>query len=889
MAAIRPVVFVFQEFATLTVTPTTPDLNCLVVGPAYHIQDYYTPGTTDYEDKDDILLSSVYGSFEAAVGTALPTGDDVIVATNPPNNITGAVLDGDSVVVYFDEARVVITSGVLGTTSASTPSTFIVDDVVDFTTGNDKVLPGDRVILKESSGGTNKIVRTVYAVDGIKTLRFTEDIPATGWTPGGAHLWRIERQVNDAIIDASFYDVNGNAIHINGSITLTVSGQGAKFVSYAKAYVQYRSLRQDLQELNTVASTDEITANIGRLDERNPLAVGVFVARQNTTTPVQYVGVPTDDLVGYTAIRDDIASRTDIYAIVPLTDDPLVIAMWNTDCVGLALPDEVHGRPQKFRVVIGTGTLPLVKNITDPAIAGEAVVETGSAPTTSSRLIIPGATLVVNAVVPGDILTISEDDAGSGTPTTFSLNGNYTVSAVISETVVDIVGTFTGVRTLDTGAKFAVTGPGGSPVRRAASTATSAASTVATINKLTIPGATLVANNVIPGDILTVALDAAGTPADPVLNGTYTIAQVLSDTELQIDGAFKGKAKTLDVLATYGIASPTGAVRRTAAVGTSAGTTATCPDLYLILKDLTATFITSGVIPTDRIQIPVNPSSTDFTNVVSYVVEEVLSNNRLLVVNDGPNTSTLETELPHGVKRIGGALVDIDALHYQVVRTLSKDGQATQLVALAQSFNSRRTVLAWPDVVDVGGVVNGSGQPGYYLACAIGGMTAGLPSHQGFTYLGIAGISRIYHSNTYFSDSQLTDISNGGWYVFAQQTPTTLPYTIHQLTTDPSTLESGEFSVVKNYDFVSLFFTDILSVFLGTYNVNNDTLTLIRQALEIGGETLLLRTYAKIGSPLTAFSIIDLGVSPIYGDRVVTHLSIGLPKPLNNIELHLVA
>ncbi len=135
----------------------------------------------------------------------------------------------------------------------------------------------------------------------------------------------------------------------------------------------------------------------------------------------------------------------------------------------------------------------------------------------------------------------------------------------------------------------------------------------------------------------------------------------------------------------------------------------------------------------------------------------------------------------------------------------------------------------------------------------------------------------------------MTDISNGGWFVFAQQTTTSLPYSIHQLTTDVSTLESGEYSVVKNFDFVALFFVDILQQFLGIYNVTQDTLTYLQGALNTGGEALKLRTVAKIGAPLTSFAINDLGISPVSGDRVVTHLAIGLPKPLNVVELHLVA
>ena len=115
------------------------------------------------------------------------------------------------------------------------------------------------------------------------------------------------------------------------------------------------------------------------------------------------------------------------------------------------------------------------------------------------------------------------------------------------------------------------------------------------------------------------------------------------------------------------------------------------------------------------------------------------------------------------------------------------------------------------------------------------------------------------------------------------------PYSLHQLTTDPSTLESGEYSVVKNFDFVALFFVNILDVFLGVYNVTPEALLFLRAALNAGGETLRQRVFAKIGAPLTSFQINDLTVSPTSGDRVVTHLGIGLPKPLNVIELHLVA
>jgi hypothetical protein len=462
--------------------------------------------------------------------------------------------------------------------------------------------------------------------------------------------------------------------------------------------------------------------------------------------------------------------------------------MWNTDCVGLALPDETRGRPQKFRVVIGSGTLPVTKSLVDPKTGGKTAMLTSSAPVGTFKITVTGATFMTEGVVPGDILVIASDTAVGGTAN----NGSFTISAVISETVLEVDSAFPSAKSFE--------------------------------------------------------------PDTGVTKATFTIG-----------------------------------TKRPTATATAA-VTAAKSDLFLTFQDDTGTFLSSNLQAGDLLQLPAD-FGTNFSHpLITFVIASVLSENRLLIANHGRDTSTTQNELPHGVKRTGGALVPTDGtLHYQIARTLTKDGQVTALVALAQSFRSRRTILVWPDIIDVAGVVDGTSQPGYYLSCAVGGMTAGLPPHQGFTFLGIAGVNRVYHSNTYFNDIQLTDLSNGGWYVFAQQTTSSLPYTIHQLTTDVSTLESGEFSVVKNFDFVAIFFADILQVFLGSYNVTTDTLTLIRGALEIGGETLLLRTYARIGAPLTAFQVMDLFVSPIAADRVVTHLSVGLPKPLNNIELHLVA
>lgn len=789
--AIRPVVLVYQDLATPTVTPTTPDLNCLVVGPAYHIEDYFKPGTTDYADKADIKVATPYGILEGDPSVATPVGAAYITVAEPPSNAVGGVLDGASIKIFFDNARVIIQTGT-GVTGVTT--TVLAPNVVtgpagsNWLTGNTKVIPGDRITIKD--GGVNTITRTVAAVASDTSLTVTSDVTGGVFVPGAGETYRIERRINDVSIDASFVTHTNNSVKIAGSVTLPVANQGNHIVSYADVYEQYRSLRQDLVDLDTVESQADILSKIGRIDARNPLAAGAFVALQNTTSVVQYIGVLTDDLQGHVSVRDHLSARPDVYAIIPLTTSVPIFAMWNADCVGLSLPDNVRGRPQRFRVVIGSGTLPVTKTIVQPSLTGQSVISAGTAPAALTKVVLTGvADLAAGGVIPGDQLHVT-----------------------VTSNVADIV------------------------------------------------------------------------------IGFYPIASVENVSTIEVDVAipFAG-AGTLNITAE--IVQADGVTVRIASAALVGVVTSGGDDLYLQLTDPSATFIASGVAAGDLLKIPTNPNAaiTVASVFTTVVVASVISDQRLLIVNNGQDSSLVQNELPHGVKRSGGSLVGLTTISYQILRTLSKDQQVIELIALAQSFNSKRTILVWPDKVDVAGVTGGTKQPGFYLSAAVGGMTAGLPSQQGFTNLGIAGVSQIFDSNTYFTDTQLTNLSNGGWYVFAQQTTSSLPYTVHQLTTDPSTLESGEFSVVKNFDFVSLFFVDILEDFLGQYNVTPETLVLLTGALNTGGDLLRLRTIAKIGAPLTTFSITDLGVSPTSGDRVITHVAIGLPKPLNVIELHLVA
>lgn len=163
-----------------------------------------------------------------------------------------------------------------------------------------------------------------------------------------------------------------------------------------------------------------------------------------------------------------------------------------------------------------------------------------------------------------------------------------------------------------------------------------------------------------------------------------------------------------------------------------------------------------------------------------------------------------------------------------------------------------------------------------------------MPPHHGLTNLGFAGISRLRYSSGYFSEPQLTRLSDGGWFVLQQRRPTDLPSCLHQLTTDTTAVETGELSVVRTVDFVSLFLQAIQEEYLGQYNVLPETSNEMFRALTDGIENLKSRKTAKIGAPLTDGAVTQIRRSEVQKDKYETYISAQVPGPLNNVDFHLV-
>jgi hypothetical protein len=898
----RPLVLVYQELAQQTPQTVEPELPVLVAGPAYQILDYV-------DDKADIQVAD-YGTLNAANPYTPPVANTAaIVLAAPPGIRAGAWVDPTSVGVYFDDFRVIMGSGSDGSTTSN--DNLFTSASAAFTT---TAAVGDTLIV----GST---VYTISSIVSATSVRVTTNFTSTV----GSLAYRVERQLNDTQIASAFVSLptyrSSNELTILGGITVAVNGI-QRTVAYAKVYVAYRAYRTDLQFKDSIAQHDEIETMLGKIDARNPLASHVSVAKQNAgQAPVFFFGVETDDLVGYTNFKDAISSDKEVYAIVVCNPDIAILAMLRTDNVTLADPTQAlaTGVPQKFRAGLGSEELVTTQAIVPETVTGTTEQLAGAVPPGVKTITFSGATNFLSSNVrPGDqlILTASENAA--------PIDGTYAISHINGALALEVDTAFPIAIAVAEGVNYRVFRP---------STGADVVALVDGRARLVNQGVTYYSRvaGVTPG-ARTIALVEDATTANgihsivevagvsTVINGNFASGNITQQEV--VDALTAGSGVTVpfagSVNLTATCAAPATAVSAAlAAAALSTGvagadnlaSTAVLDAIYNRLFDSTATFLTAGVLPGDIIEIPLAPNGVFATGVATrrFEVDQVLSEQRLQIANivSGSyvnNTSTVENELPHLDNRQGtGTTVTQGAIRYKLTRELTKDQQVTSLVSIAQSLDSQRAVMAWPDLVGVAGLVDGSKprnvdgsaaladpQPGTYLAAAVGGMTAGLPNHQGFTNLGIAGIDRLYHSNGYFTERQLTQISDGGWMVFVQDTPESLPYCIHQLTTDPSSLQTGEYSMVKNFDYLSRFFVATVRDFIGKWNVNEETLGFLRQALNSGIQQLKSKRVARIGAPIIDASIRSLAVSTASPDRVEVYMDLSRPVPLNTLGLHLI-
>lgn len=867
MSAVRPLVLVFQELAGFSGTADTPTLETLIMGPCYHIQDY----TTDHDDievdayGDEYADSGASGSPEGLTNV----GSQALMLSEPPNNALGAQLDHESVTIYMEEVLVELVVGAEGSFENTVPDEDLFSGDVGTSFIDDGVRPGDRLVVTTVSGET--YFKTVKEVGGYagspleaRELRVTSnfvDAENTGLT------WRVERRLGDATLPESYLEFNGNAITVLGGVELMVPVDGVDHpakVTYARLFVEYRSLRKDLAKLQNITENNLETI-LGLVDERNPLAVGVSVALENTTSSIQVYGVDADNLNGnmdrvqaYAQGAMRLESRDDVYVIVPLVRDQSIVDALHQHAIKFSAPERA-----KFRTVIANfKELPSFTTLGSSSTQG-ATEQIGADPVGIFYVtgMVAGGSYPFDAARRGDTLYVVSGPGTGSAEIEEVISGRHVYAPNLDDSFTDG----------DSGAAEFYLLRGSGPT---VTTLTDV--DVTSINEITVPAAQATEDHV--GHVIRLEDVVDNATTSPVDNSDFLIAAVD-----EVAGVYTVVGPSL-------VPGETGLTARIVATTSSVvgGVDAVVRKAFRRILDNSAGFVTSGVVPGDILQVPLPAQSegADFSDAVyEATVAEVVSENRLILV-EGSDIPATNPE--------AGQTGD---LGYRVQRSLDRDGQKEELMQVVDpqtGYNSKRLLLVWPDEVLLSNVQNNktgsrTRQPGYYLACAVGGMSAGLPPHQGFTFLGVSGFEEIYHSTRYFDEDSLTEISNSGWYVFLQDTPGSTPYCMHQLTTDTSDTRNMQFSVVRVYDYVSRFYKEILRQFIGRYNVTPQTLDVLRESLNSGTEQLKGESLPRIGAPILSASI--QSIAPLEGqrDRVEIFMDLDLPVPLNRIGLRLTA
>lgn len=751
--SLRPRVRVFQDYDEPTFPALVPDLETVIIGPAYHIVDLSTHSKSD-------LHAGSYGDSDAESGSSgvpegLPSGSETAITISElPKNILGSLLDHDSVVVFFENIWAQVEDALGDDGVVVEDENELASSSVDFTAVG--VQPGDRVVLNPETltdWDDAPLVRKVKEVKDENTLVLNGNVVGTG-SEQTSIRFRVERFIPSGQVSSDDISFDGNEVSISGGVEIN-----DLTVNSAEAFITYRALRQNLDELTTLENSSVIEDKLGVIDERNPLAVGAFVAFQNTGTQIKVFGITKDDLngasdrvTGYLEATDFLGNREDVYSLVPLTTDTSVLASLTAHAEHASHPDR-----SRFRIVLGSAELPEKKIVSSESI-GDTLEDSEV-----NVLVHDGASF--DASLEGKTITIS----GINTAT----DGEYVVEKVLSE------------------------------------------------KALYIPG-----------------LEDPGT-ADTYTEVDYTIGE---DSETNVTVVLRG--------------------------------------VFDKLNDNGAEFESDDVRVGDYVSIPSETTFEDGTDL--YTVVEILSENRVRIDPTGTHG-----ELPVNAAETEGVSTD-----YRIERVLSKGNQVEELEALAQSFSTSRLTLSWPGSVRLAGVQNNetgvaSWQPGFYLACALGGQIAGLPPHQSLTGISIAGISELQYSSTYFTDSQLDQLMEAGWNVYTQATSHTPPESLRSLTTDVSMLETMELMVVKNYDYVSTFYRDLLRNFKKGYNVLPETLEYVRVAFVGGTETLKSRDMPKIGAPVLNAELVDVRIKDGAADTLEVLARVDIPRALNSLDLYL--
>jgi hypothetical protein len=170
--------------------------------------------------------------------------------------------------------------------------------------------------------------------------------------------------------------------------------------------------------------------------------------------------------------------------------------------------------------------------------------------------------------------------------------------------------------------------------------------------------------------------------------------------------------------------------------------------------------------------------------------------------------------------------------------------------------------------------------PGYIASAAIAGMIAGQPAEQPFTNVTVAGLSRIKYSTDTFTESDLNTMAEGGNYILVQKSPSSPIYCRHQLTTDMTSVERRELSILKSLDYVAKFIRSGLEGYIGKNNISANFIKLLNMTVQ--AQILFLVREEKI----IDIKVVSIEQDEANPDTINVVLNVLVKYPVNYIKIY---
>lgn len=942
MAYRRPAIEVIQQFQQAAAALALPSLPAVVVGPAYEIKDNVNVGVYDADTVDTSSYSYVGASATSIIDTAAdPTEDaDLTVFKGVQVTLRNAYLLQEP----SSGAATTRTTGGMATTNVFSDATtgafasFALDptgatkyyvEVIDGP-GLNAADKGKKLIIEKTSDNALKVAG-----------EWVTGLPVAGVT------YRVLKFSSTEVIDRADYAAKGitvDADSVNLPTGLTTSGDTPKKVMESDVYLSWRGLRTDFAgTLNAFTDLDSLEAafGVGSIIPANIGPYAVYLAQQNTTTEVSFLGLGESYMTAEEQAFVDaleFLEAKDVYGLALLTENTSVHQSLKSHVEGMSV--STVGRERIgfcSKAIVSTAVIVPTSGIGTKTSAG---ANNGMSGTLNKTFRDPtNGAFVTDGAAAGYFLEVTEYTAVEGTQRTITPNerdyyrtaggnrirlGNaaftgadvgkiiitrgstttandaeHTISAIDSAVRVTVAAPPNTPEVIPSTARAWISTLDRTPAHNAADAVVAAtktwsfvngAFTAADIGKILFMagcatagnnGAWLIASVVNATDITTVEAPAG----NETFGGGVTQKIYLIDREPAIDTACDSVDATSRQWTFVAGAFTSEDVGREVRV---AGAVNGANNNDHVIEQV----LSSTVVRTSNGTTPVTESfnglAVSITAEVRAVTpsdaqdEYILGTRHEIATVDSEKQLTLSSDPTNG---FGGTL---NTVKYRITRDLTKNEEASAIAGYATSLGSRRMVLTWPDVLAVSDNAEEKKVPGYFAGAVLSGMVAGLPSQQGFTNMALAGFIGRENSDDRYSDTQLDTIAGGGVLILTQPVTGAALEVRHQLTTDTSTIYYQELSVTKNLDLIARFFRGHFKPYQGIYNITESLLDLLKTRAENGIEYLKAQRVERAGAPLRAGSLSRLEESTAEPDTVEMDIDVRVPLPFNRLKLTLL-